>query len=230
MKTPVSRKTSGFTLVELLVVIVVVAVLATATLAAVTSMRSKATTASDLQRMRGIGVALFGWAGDHQGKLPRSSHSATGHGELGWQREILPYFGYEDTSRKTLALAKPREFGIDPDEQPVRSPALNVYFELDPDYDDYEGAPENWRNFTLIPRPDATVLLIMARGTADHVMAQYFTGRVDDLPAPREGDSSGCVLWADGRATMEKAGSVFDPAAGIDRFHPLKAAVLPRPR
>jgi prepilin-type N-terminal cleavage/methylation domain-containing protein len=230
MKTPVSGKTSGFTLVELLVVIVVVAVLATATLAAVTSMRSKATAASDLQRMRGIGVALFGWAVDHQGKLPRSSHSATGHGELGWQREILPYFGYEDTSRKTLALAKPREFGINPNELPVRSPALNVYFELHPDYDDYEGSPQSWRNFTMIPRPDATVLLIMARGTADHVMAQYFTGRVNDLPAPREGDKSGCVFWVDGCATMEPLGSVFDPATNTDRFHPLKAPASATPR
>lgn len=230
MKTPVSGKTSGFTLVELLVTIVVVAALATATMAAVTSMRSKANAAGDLQRMRGIGVALFGWAGDHQGKLPRSSHSATGHGELGWQREILPYFGYEDTSRKTLALAKPREFGIDPDEQPVRSPALNVYFELNPDYDDYEGAPQSWRNFALIPSPETTVMVITAHGTADHVMAQYFTGRVKDLPAPRTGEQSGCVLWADGRATMEAAGSVFDPASGTDRFHPLKATASTRSR
>lgn len=230
MKPSIPGKTSGFTLMELLVVIVVVATLATATMAAVTSMRGKATAASDLQRMRGIGVALFGWAGDHQGKLPRSSHSATGHGELGWQREILPYFGYEDTSRKTLALAKPREFGINPDEQPVRSPALNVYYELNPDYDDYEGAPQHWRNFALIPRPEATVLVIMAHGTADHVMAQYFTGKADDLPAPRKGGKSGCVLWADGRATMEAAGSVFDPAAGTDRFHPLKASASTRPR
>ncbi len=223
MNTPLSGKTAGFTLVELLVVIMVVVALATATLTAVTSMRSKATAATDLQRMRGIGVALFGWAGDHQGKLPRSSHSATGHGELGWQREILPFFGYEDSSRKTLALAKPREFGIDPREQPSRTPALNVYFELNPDYDDYEGAPQSWRNFGLIPRPDATVLLIMAPGTADHVMAQYFTGRAADMPTPRADSKSGCVLWVDGRATMEPAGSVFDPARSIDRFHPEKA-------
>lgn len=32
--------------------------------------------------------------------------------ESGWQREILPYLDYEETSRKILALAKPREFGI----------------------------------------------------------------------------------------------------------------------
>jgi prepilin-type N-terminal cleavage/methylation domain-containing protein len=229
MKTPPSGKIIGFTLMELLVVIVVVAALATATLAAVTSLRNRVTATNDLQRMRGIGVALIGWAGDHQGKLPRSSHSATGHGELGWQREILPYFGYEDTSRKNLARAKPREFGIDPHVRPTRSPALNVYFELNPDYDDYEGAPQTWRKLDLVSRPDATVLVIMAAGTADHVMAQYFTGRVDGLPAPRAGGKSGCVLWVDGSATMEPAGSVFDPSAGIDRFHPLKATTSPRP-
>lgn len=223
MKTPPSGKTAGFTLAELLVVIVAVAALATAILAAVTSMRSKASAASDLQRMRGIGVALFGWAGDHQGKLPRSSHSATGHDELGWQREILPYFGYEDNSRKNLALAKPREFGTDPDEQPPRTPALNVYFELNPDYDDYEGAPQTWRDFSQIPNPAATVLVISANGTADHIMAQYFTVRADDLPAPRRNAKTGCVLWFDGSASMAEPGSVFDPAAGIDGFHPAKA-------
>jgi hypothetical protein len=166
---------------------------------------------------------LFGWAGDHHGKLPRSSHSATGHGELGWQREILPFLGYPDTSRENLALARPREYGIDPAFKQPSGPALNVYFELNPDYDDYEGAPATWRDSSQIPNSAATILAIMAIGTADHVMAQYFTGKVADMPAPRGGSDKGCILWYDGHVSLEAPGSVFDPSKGIDRFHPSKA-------
>ena len=63
----------------------------------------------------------------------------------------------------------------------------------------------------------------MAKGTADHIMAQYFTARADDLPAPRKHATKGCVLWYDGSTSMKEAGSVFDPALGIDLFHPAKA-------
>jgi prepilin-type N-terminal cleavage/methylation domain-containing protein len=217
------RKTAGFTLVELLVVIGVVAVLATATFAAARTIRAKAADMNELTRMRNIGVALFAWAGEHHGRLPRSSHSATGHGELGWQREILPYLGYPDTSRNSLALAKPRAYGIDPAEKPARAPALNVYFELNPDYDDYEGAPQTWRTISQVPNPSATVLALMAKGQADHIMSQYFTETATDLPAPRRGSAAGVVLWLDGQVTLEAPGSVFDPSRHIDRFHPAKA-------
>lgn len=223
MTTRNHRTFSGFTLVELMVSIVVVAALATATVATVGAFRVKSAGVNELARMRSIGIALFGWAGEHQGRLPRSSHSATGHGELGWQREILPYLGYPDTSRETLALARPREFGMDPAERPPRAPALNVYYELNPDYDDYEGAPRKWRDPSSISNPSATVLAVMAFGTADHIMAQYFNDRVDHLPAPGNGADKGCVLWYDGSTTLAPPGSVFDPSKGIDRFHPDKA-------
>ena len=223
MKTMIARKPRGLTLVEMLVVMVVVAALAATAFAATRSVRSKAASVHDLTRMRNIGIALFNWAGDHQGKLPRSSHSATGHGELGWQREILPYLGYPDSSRDSLAQAKPRSYGIDPSRSPVVTPALNVYFELNAEYDDYEGAPQTWRDPSQVPNPVATVLVIDAFGTADHIMAQFFAGRVGDLPAPRQSGKQGAILWMDGRASLEDPGSVFDPSKRIDRFHPAKA-------
>ena len=223
MKSRTQGRSGGFTLIELLVVIVIVAILATLSLAAFRSMRAKAASVAELSRMRVLGVAVIGWATDQNGAFPRSSHSATGHGERGWQREILPQLGYADTSRKSYDLAKPNELGIRPTDKPVRSPALNVYFELDPEYDDYEGAPQTWRTLPTLSRPSSTILLIMQAGTSDHVMAQYFTERVDDLPMPAQGASSATVLWADGRATLEAPGTVFDPSKGIDRFHPEKA-------
>lgn len=223
MKTKIVAKKPGFTLVELLVTLGVVSALATATMAAVASIRGKAAEVSEINRMRQLGVAVLGWAAEHQGRPPRSSHSAIGHGELGWQREILPWLGYVDTSRSSLSQAMPREFGVDPKARPVRSPALNVYFELNPDYDDYEGAPQSWRNLGLLPNPTATILLIMAPGNADHVMAQYFAGHVANHPCATKNRRTGAVVWADGSATLEAQGSVFNQARGIDRFHPLKA-------
>jgi prepilin-type N-terminal cleavage/methylation domain-containing protein len=223
MKTNLAAKEPGFTLVELLVTLGVVSALATASIAAVASMRSKAGEVSEINRMRQLGVAVIGWAAEHQGRPPRSSHSAIGHGELGWQREILPWLGYPDTSRASHSQAKPREFGIDPKANSIRSPALNVYFELNPDYDDYEGAPQSWRNLASLPNPTATILLIMAPGNADHVMAQYFAGQVTNHPCAAQGRRAGAVVWADGSTTLEAPGSAFDSSRNIDRFHPLKA-------
>ena len=213
----------GFTLVEVLVVIAVVAGLAAAAVTALRSARVRAAEMNDLARLRNLGVAIHSWAADHNGRPPRSSHSATGRGELGWQREILPLLGQPDTSRESLARAKPEQFGVNPDESPPRTPALNVYFELDPEYDDYEGAPKTWRNFAGVPNPGATVLLATAYGTADHLMAQYFTAAAKDLPAHRPGRKSGGVLWVDGHATLEAPGSLFEPSTRTDRFHPDKA-------
>ena len=213
----------GFNLVELLVVIAIVATLAAVAIGVFAKIQVRAAEVRDLERMRGLGVALHGWTSDHQGRFPRSSHSAFGHGELGWQREILPQLGFPDTSRDTLLRAKQEHFGIDETEVPARSPALNVYFELDPEYDDYEGAPKSWRTLATIDNPQGTVLLTMAYGSADHVMAQYFNGTVDGYPAPRPGRDHGCVLWVDGHVSLERSDSLFDATKEIDRFHPDKA-------
>jgi len=223
MKRHHTRQRHGYTLVELLVCVAVIITLASVAFAAAANMRGKAAALGELNRMRQLGAALLGWTSEHHGRPPRSSHSAIGHGELGWQREILPWLGYPDTSRTSLALAKPREFGIDPTARPARSPALNVYFELNPDYDDYECAPESWRNLGSLPNPSATILLIMAPGNADHVMAQYFAGKVANHPFPAKGRQTGVVTWADGSTTFELPDSAFDSSRGIDHFHPLKA-------
>lgn len=222
MKPPTVMQTRGFTLVELLVVIVVVAGLAAASMAAIHAARAKAHATAELHRIRTLGLAVFSWSTDHHGNLPRSSHSATGHSELGWQREILLELGYPDKSRTSLTQARTNNFGILPNDRPTRSPAMNVYFELDPDHDDYEMAPKTWRKIASLPRPSTTVLLTMQKGTSDHVMAHYLSGTTADLPTPAEGGKEATVFWADGSATLETPGSLFDPDKGVDRFHPEK--------
>lgn len=224
MKTPHHRKRRGFTLVEVLVVIAIAAGLAAVATAAVQRMRAKSADLAEMSRMRDLGLAIHGWASDHQGRAPRSSHSAIGHGELGWMREILPHLGCADASRATLAAVKEPLFGIDPAAKKPRAPMLNVYFELHPDYDDYEGAPQTWRVPSMVAAPESTVLLAMADGTSDHLMPQYFAGTMTRLPAPRVGSNTGCVVWVDGHVTMESGGELFDSRRTLDRFHPEKAA------
>lgn len=217
------RTFGGFTLVELLVSIVTVAALAAVAFATGSRALRHAADTQELGKLRALGVAMHSWAVDHQGSLPRSSHSAIGMGESGWRREVMPYLGLPDTSRATFEQVKTSHFLMDKGARPLRSPAVNVYFELNPDMDDYEGAPKTWRRLSTIRSPESTILLIMAAGTGDHIMAHFFTGPVFGLPQPREGSDKGAVLWLDGRVSYEFPGSVFDPPRAIDRFHPDKA-------
>jgi prepilin-type processing-associated H-X9-DG protein len=216
-------------MVELLLVIVVVAVLATAAMAAAWKLRELAAERLEMGRYRRLGQGILGWAGEHSGRLPRSSHSAFANGELGWRREILPMLGHADTSAATFQRVAVEEFGIVSTGTAPRGPALNVYFELDPASDDYDGSPATWRQLAVIPNPASTVLLTAAPGhpgapMADHVMAHYFAGKAETYPARADGRPAGVVLWVDGHVTVEKPGSLFDQANGIDRFHPEKSA------
>ena len=223
------RRLSGFTMVELLLVVVVVAVLATAAMAAAGKLRELAAERLEMGCYRRLGQGILGWAGDHSGRLPRSSHSAFANGELGWRREILPVLGHADTSAATYQRVATQEFAVVGSGDAPRGPALNVYFELDPASDDYDGSPATWRQLAVIPNPASTVLLVAAPGhpgapMADHVMAHYLAGKADTYPAPVVGRPAGVVLWVDGHVTVEKPGSLFDQANGIDRFHPEKSA------
>ncbi len=68
MKNPIHRRTSGFTLVELLVVISIIAVLATLTFLGFTRMRAaadKATTVSNIRQLQGANQS---YATDHNGR------------------------------------------------------------------------------------------------------------------------------------------------------------------
>ena len=222
------RRAGAFTLLELLVVMVVVAVLAAAAFGAYGKVRQLASDRVDMARYRKLAQGIILWSSDNGGRLPRSSHSAFANGQLGWRREILPMLGHPDTGIETFKRVAPSDFGID-DRAPLpRGPALNVYFELEPSTDDYDGSPATWRHLGHIPTPAATVLLSSAPGNpgapmADHVMAHYLAGTDTTYPAPAEGRSEGMVAWVDGHVTMEKPGSLFDQAQSIDRFHPEKA-------
>lgn len=217
-----AARACGFTLLELLVVATVVALLVAAAVGVYGKLRDKARAVEDLSRYRRLGQALLAWADERHGRFPRSSHSATGYRQLGWEREILPQLGLPDTTRATLDCARSEFFGFTPGQDGMGRPAINVYFELDPEIDDYEGAPARWPGPAHLPHPAHTVLLVQSADPADHVMAHYFGSSAAELPA-RNGGRDGVALWADGRATQEPPDALYDASQGRDRFHPAKA-------
>ena len=216
------RYGGGFSLIELLVVIAIIAVLAGVASAALERARDSAGASRCLAQMRQLATAIHLWGSDRGGEFPRSSHSAFAHRSRGWQREILPYLGEKD-SRITPELAE-RYFRCPADTRTQGSSyGLNVFFELDPDADDYEGAPARWRRMAALPAPAHTVLLaeIKAESSADHVMAHFWSGSAEggEVAVERHGGKSHFV-FADGRAALLAVEETYDPARGINCWNP----------
>ncbi|MBU3666602.1 MAG: prepilin-type N-terminal cleavage/methylation domain-containing protein [Chthoniobacterales bacterium] len=175
---------TGFTLVELLVVMAIIAVLAAVAIAASGSAVAKSAAAECATNLRSLGAGLQLYCADHGGSFPRSYHSAGASREPGWAASIAPYLGTPEATAtedwKTLFnsfFRCPADKNSDPR---VYSYGLNVFFELDPDGDDYVGAPASWRRTVAIPNPSRTIMLAevaSASGgmTADHFMCHQWS-------------------------------------------------------
>jgi prepilin-type N-terminal cleavage/methylation domain-containing protein/prepilin-type processing-associated H-X9-DG protein len=77
----------AFTLIELLVVIAIIAVLASLAYAGAGAMIGKGHTTKCLSNLRQIGAAMQMFAGDHDGKLPGTSH------RVSWTNSLGAYLG-----------------------------------------------------------------------------------------------------------------------------------------
>jgi len=142
---------AGFTLIELLVVIAIVAVLASLLLPALSRAKESAKAAQCLSQMRQIGLAVRLYADDNGDEFPRSQHSAFAHSQLAWGRAIAPQLA-QNTATWTNLLRGVYHCPSDRRASPW-SYGQNVYFELNPESDDYTGSPQTWRRVASIPIP-----------------------------------------------------------------------------
>lgn len=101
-----TRVRSGFTLVELLVVVSIVAVLMVVGSLSLQAAWVASHQAECASNMRQIGAALIMYAGEHNGNLPETTHTVDKFEERAWINAIKPYVGNVDEIR--ICPADPR--------------------------------------------------------------------------------------------------------------------------
>lgn len=208
----------AFTLVELLVVVSLIGVLAALLVPSVASSVRKAQSLKCTANLRTIGQAILLHAND-TGEFPRSLHSCAGAGAESWAKSILPYLGERAALPRCPSLTN-----RDPN---VQGYGLNVYFELDPDGDDYAGSPATWRRPSHVPRPAATILAAESRAQAfaDHFMCHQWSGlrgASNTVDTVRHGKNAN-YLFVDGHVETLEVAETFDPSRQIDLWNPSRA-------
>lgn len=126
---------TGFTLIELMIVLVVIGVLIAMLFPTLSSVLRSARTTNCGSNMRQIGIAMMAYATPRGGRLPR----VTGHGDEideSWMLDLAPYMGNVDEIR--ICPEDPEgDFRL---ENQLTSYVLNGYLarieELDDDHDD----------------------------------------------------------------------------------------------
>lgn len=88
---------SGFTLVEMLVVIAIIALLASLVVPSVGNALMSARRTQCMSNMRQIGQAVLTYAAEHQGRLPPTRHTASA--EESWIFLLRPFLGEVDAIR-----------------------------------------------------------------------------------------------------------------------------------
>ncbi len=229
------RRSSGFTLLELLVVMALIATLFTLSITIAGQAAEKSTAAKCNATLRTLGQGILLYATDHKLELPRSWHSAGAHNEPGWAVSIAPYLNIPQSEIDTNWTAVFNKYFRSPSDK-TRDPytysyAMNVHFELDPNGDDYFGNPSTWRRLPQIPFPSKTVLLGQTRPVpfGDHLMCHQWSTRKAAENALNHAAYNGKshYLFADGHVSLLTLDDVFSPANGIDLWNPAKAGKKP---
>lgn len=223
------KSRNAFTLVELLVVMAVIAILATLATSIYTAVQRASQKAACMSKMRSMGNAMILYTQDNDGEYPRSSHSSFSFRVYPWGRAISKYMGLTDKEAPTVAewteILK-KDFTCPAHKKKVAtnsSYGMNVFYELRPEADDYEGSPETWRSAMTVPQPQRTILLAEMKDTSvDHIMAHFWSAKGDafEVDQTRHGDTGSHYVFADGHVEYLTVAETFDPAKGINLWNP----------
>ncbi len=222
-------RADGLTLTEVLVVIVILGVLGMLGYSSLQNLAGRHDQMQCMNTLRSLGQAMHLYSLEHHGQFPRSSHSAATHRESGWALSIAPYLGITGPlNPATWKEAFNRYYRSPKDSNQdisYYSYGLNVFFELTPDGDDYEGSPHTWRAYRDVPNPSHTILLAEIRPEfyADHFMSHLWTsyrGAQNAVAYDRNHDGTANYLFVDGRVEALSLESTFNPATGINRWNP----------
>lgn len=186
---PRSPAPTGFTLVELLVVVVIVTALAFLGFTAARDMRDNANLSACATNMRNIGIAMQIYADDHQGFYPDTTHSQSA--DKAWIYQLEAYLGDFDESRICPADPRRKERLANKASSYVLNDAVFApeIDELDP-----ENSPPAYNKPSLLPDPSNTILLfIVADSKApypgeDHTHVAYWSswrGVISDIAPDR---------------------------------------------
>lgn len=217
-----ARRERAFTLIELLVVIAIIAVLAGMLLPALARAKSQASSVHCLSQMRQIGLATLLYADDHDGWLPRSSHSALAYGQLPWGYALMPYLAGRTFTRPDAfwtnlfnglyRCPKDRRRNAD------WSYGKNVYPELSAQ----ETGGPTWPRTEQVPCPTGTVLYAEKAGgsMADHIMAHFWSeGGQPEVDRNRHGQRSN-YIYCDGHGASHRFEETFNLTNKIDNWNP----------
>jgi len=206
-----SSPRSGFTLIELMVVVAVIGILAALLLPALAAAKEKGRTIKCLSNMRQLAIALETYAGDHEGKTPPRSLSPY------WTLPLHPY--YQDVA--ILKCPSEREGSS-------RSYLINGWN----DYFEKVLSPENFDQFMAfqwpvgislaqIPQPSDTVTFGEKRTGSPHAYMDTHQGdhgnEEEELEHGRHGGGSGPrkqqsnFAFADGSARTVPFGGTLNP-------------------